>query len=227
MAKSTDSKKKAKNQKKAKRMVSKAVEYTPEERGLIAEFEGVSKSKLKPLKYKTVKIEGDNVEMTLDIDPQKSELIYPTLARTFGTHQIDFALNILDKTRDAILVNNRPEGEVVEKLLNLVSATMMELAPRDGFEGMLISQMIAVYHHAMDCFRMATIKDNRRKMDIYSSLQNQGIKLMRTYVAQMEALKKYRTGGQQKMIVEHVHVNEGGQAVIGNMTKGGGDEGKK
>jgi len=46
-------------------------------------------------------------------------------------------------------------------------------------------------------------------------------------MAQMEALKKYRTGGQQKMIVEHVHVNEGGQAIVGNVNPGGGGSNDK
>jgi hypothetical protein len=51
-------------------------------------------------------------------------------------------------------------------------------------------------------------------------------KLMRTFTAQMEALRKYRTGGEQKVTVQHVHVNDGGQAVVGNVShKGGG--GKK
>ena len=38
---------------------------------------------------------------------------------------------------------------------------------------------------------------------------------------QMEALKKYRTGGEQKVTVEHVSVNAGGQAIIGNVETGG------
>ena len=53
-------------------------------------------------------------------------------------------------------------------------------------------------------------------------------KLMRTYVSQVEALRRLRQGGSQLVRVEHVHVNEGGQAIIGNVTPGnkkhGGDE---
>ena len=50
----------------------------------------------------------------------------------------------------------------------------------------------------------------------------QATKMLRTFIAQMDALKKYRTGGQQKMVVEHVHVNEGGQAIVGNINQKGG-----
>jgi hypothetical protein len=42
-------------------------------------------------------------------------------------------------------------------------------------------------------------------------------KLTRTYAAQMEALRRYRSGGEQKMTVQHVHVAEGGQAIVGNV----------
>ena len=37
----------------------------------------------------------------------------------------------------------------------------------------------------------------------------------------MEALKRYRTGGEQKVTVEHVTVNAGGQAIVGQVSGGG------
>jgi hypothetical protein len=41
-------------------------------------------------------------------------------------------------------------------------------------------------------------------------------RLLRAYAAQVEALLRLRNGGSQIVRVEHVHVHEGGQAVIGN-----------
>jgi hypothetical protein len=38
-------------------------------------------------------------------------------------------------------------------------------------------------------------------------------KLARTF--KIEALKRYRSGGEQKVTVEHVHVHKGGQAIVG------------
>jgi hypothetical protein len=46
-------------------------------------------------------------------------------------------------------------------------------------------------------------------------------KLVRTFAAQVEALKRYRTGGEQTVRVERVTVNEGGQAIVGNVSHGG------
>ena len=40
---------------------------------------------------------------------------------------------------------------------------------------------------------------------------------MKAYAMQTEVLRRLRTGGQQTVRVEHVHVNHGGQAVIGNV----------
>jgi hypothetical protein len=45
-------------------------------------------------------------------------------------------------------------------------------------------------------------------------------KLARTFAAQVEALKRYRTGGDQKVTVEHVTVNQSGQAIVGNIAHG-------
>ena len=45
-------------------------------------------------------------------------------------------------------------------------------------------------------------------------------KLGRAFAAQVEALRKLKNGGSQFVRVEHVHVNGGGQAVIGNVANG-------
>jgi hypothetical protein len=55
-------------------------------------------------------------------------------------------------------------------------------------------------------------------------------KLARTFAVQVEALKRYRTGGEQKVTVQHVTVNEGGQAIVGTVSPapiGGGGMSKK
>ena len=51
-------------------------------------------------------------------------------------------------------------------------------------------------------------------------------KLARTFASQVEALKKYRPAGEQTIKVQHVTVNDGGQAVVGTVTTGGGEERK-
>jgi hypothetical protein len=45
-------------------------------------------------------------------------------------------------------------------------------------------------------------------------------RLARTFAAQVETLKKYRTGGEQKVTVQHVSVNDNTQAIAGNVSTG-------
>ena len=40
---------------------------------------------------------------------------------------------------------------------------------------------------------------------------------MRAFTTQFEAYRRLRHGGDQYVRVEHVHINEGAQAVIGNV----------
>ena len=44
-------------------------------------------------------------------------------------------------------------------------------------------------------------------------------RLARTFTAQVETQRKHRNGGQSKVIVEHVTVNKGGQAIVGQVQK--------
>jgi hypothetical protein len=43
-------------------------------------------------------------------------------------------------------------------------------------------------------------------------------KLARTFAAQTEALKRYRSGGEPNVTVRHVSVSDGGQAIVGSVT---------
>jgi hypothetical protein len=44
-------------------------------------------------------------------------------------------------------------------------------------------------------------------------------KFARTFTTQMEALKRYRSGGEHKVTVQHVSVSEGGQAIVGTVNQ--------
>ena len=92
--------------------------------------------------------------------------------------------------------------------------------PQDEIEGLLAVQMVGVHNMAMETISRAMLGGQTfegKNVNI-----NQATKMFRTFIAQMDALKRYRTGGQQKMIIEHVNVNEGGQAVVGVINQGGG-----
>lgn len=102
--------------------------------------------------------------------------------------------------------------------LNTAIATVAGVEPRDNLEATLAVQMATVHMAAMRHSRLMLTADSIERLEIQERTVN---KLMRTFTSQMEALRKHRNGGNQKVVVEHVYVGEGGQAIIGNVTHGG------
>ena len=72
---------------------------------------------------------------------------------------------------------------------------------------------------------MATMTFARRLANVETIPQQDSAeralnKLARTFTTQIEALKRYRSTAQQKVTVEHVTVQAGGQAIVGNVSHG-------
>lgn len=103
-------------------------------------------------------------------------------------------------------------------------AILTGIQPRDELEGLPAAQMISVHNMAMRTMDLAML--GGQTFEGKKSNVNYATKMLRTFMTQMETLKRYRTGGQQKMIVEHVHVGEGGQAIVGTVHQGGGKNDK-
>jgi hypothetical protein len=98
-----------------------------------------------------------------------------------------------------------------------------DIAPRDGVEKMLAVQMIAAHSTAMRCV-VAAMSGKQTFAGMEASI-NLATKLMRTYTSQIEALNRHRTKARQTVVVKHVHVHEGGQAIVGNVAEGEGGGG--
>lgn len=101
---------------------------------------------------------------------------------------------------------------------NFVISVIRAVEPKDGLEAMLAAQMGAIHAATMMLAKRLNHVDTIPQQDSAERALN---KLARTFATQMEALKRYRTGGQQKVLVEHVTVNAGGQAIVGTVTHGG------
>ncbi len=115
-------------------------------------------------------------------------------------------------------------GKSAEKHANFISAIFAETEPQDAVEAMLISQMTATH------IAMTTLSERmsyQESTDIRESLERSITRLSRTYLAQMDALKKHRAKAQQVVRVERVTVHEGGQAIVGDVNHGGRVEHEK
>ena len=59
--------------------------------------------------------------------------------------------------------------------------------------------------------------------DIRQDYIKQAMLLSRTYAQLLETLTKKRNIGNQKITVQHLNVEGGDQAIVGNVSKGGGE----
>ena len=96
-----------------------------------------------------------------------------------------------------------------------VTLALEKLAPRDTLEAMLSVQIVGVHAQAMNYMRLAAHRDQTSAgEELYVNLAT---RLMRTFAALTEALTRHRRKGGQKMRIEHVHVYQGGQAIVGQV----------
>lgn len=134
------------------------------------------------------------------------------MIKTMGTKSVKAATLLLEQVAELYTGNNDQLDKV-----NYALSLIHNIAPRDDVEAMLVSQMLATQFLSMECSKKAGSVDNYEVRKIELTMAN---RLMNTFTSQMITLNKYRGNGQQKMTVEHVHVNEGGQAIIGNVGSG-------
>ena len=95
------------------------------------------------------------------------------------------------------------------------------LKPRDGAEGMLAQQMVGTHFAVVECLRRAA-HPNQTVEGRNMALKHPH-KLMALDARQLETLNKHRGKRQQKVTVEHLRVEAGGQAIVGTVQGGNRD----
>jgi transcriptional regulator with AAA-type ATPase domain len=103
-----------------------------------------------------------------------------------------------------------------ERALNFMLSIVKGVQPRDQLEAMLATQMAAIHELILTYARRLAHTETMPQQDSAERALN---KLARTFTTQMEALKRYRSSGEQKVTVQHVSVSDGGQAIVGNVTQ--------
>ncbi len=96
------------------------------------------------------------------------------------------------------------------------SISMVEaIAPQDGMEELLTMQMVALHQAAMACSSEALHPDvPAERKDANLAMM---VKLTDAYAKHMAVLDKHRRRASQTVVVEHVNVESGGQAIVGHV----------
>ena len=134
------------------------------------------------------------------------------LADVFGTEDKALQDRLLSQAAGAVSDFSGRELTTFD----YIAAAMHGMAPRDSLEGMLSTQIVAGHTLAMTLLERAALP-NQADLVVEVNV-NRAVKLMRVTVELIAALGRYRGKGEQKMTVEHVHVHQGGQAIVGPVT---------
>lgn len=171
-------------------------------------------SKRKPPKLK-VKVKG---APGAGLEPDGDAISYYLAAfEATGAKHTDMARHVLDQVRE-IRLDSSDDVDGMNRNL----ATLHSLGAQDSLEGLLMAQMVGVHNLAMEFMKRALRGEDTDHVEMNVNRAN---KCLRTFTAQVETLNRHRGKGQQKMIVEHVHVHEGGQAIVGVVDGQGGLKG--
>jgi len=123
-----------------------------------------------------------------------------------------------DRMQQALeLLGVLPASSVERREIGAEAATyrLLGISPRDPIEGMMATQMLALHAATIDCARRAALPE--QDSDVRRGELNLAQKTSRAFTQLVDTLDRRRRGGEQKMIVEHVHVHAGGQAIVGNV----------
>lgn len=152
-------------------------------------------------------------------NPEALEVAYPldeTQVRTFettGFSDKDAGMKLLSQ-----VANAQASSEAVFNQ-NAAFAMLNGIAPENPLEGLLAAQAVAAHNLSMEFSRRAMVSDKAEDVDRNI---NRASKMMRAFTAQVEALQKLRSKGQQTIQVQHIQVNQGGSAIVGDVHQGAG-----
>jgi hypothetical protein len=137
--------------------------------------------------------------------------------KAIGGSMSDDWNNILANQTIQTLWLKNADAEKIRRQRHAAVDALIGIAPRDEFEGMIASQLVACHNASMECYRRAMIGE--QTLEGRRENLSQANKLSRTYAALLDALNRHRGKGQQKVTVEHVHVHSGGQAIVGTVER--------
>jgi hypothetical protein len=149
-------------------------------------------------------------------DPAKKRGILKAIG---GSACDDWNNIVANQAIQAVWAFKNTDPEEKKRQVTATLSALVGIKPRDECESMIGAQLVACHNAAMECYRRAMLCE--QTFEGRQENLNQANKLSRTYTTLLEALNRHRGKGQQKVTVEHVHVHDGGQAIVGNVEGGG------
>jgi hypothetical protein len=137
---------------------------------------------------------------------------YEALLKALGTRDRNVAKGLFGQLLDASAGGpDKFDGDGLFFMLGVIKGAKL----RDSSDAMLVAQMAAVHMATMQLSGQLARADNLAQQESAARALNQ---LSRTFTAQYEAFKRSCAGGEPKLAVQNVSVNQGAQAIVTNVT---------
>lgn len=109
---------------------------------------------------------------------------------------------------------------------NIVLQSLSEQQPKDIHEARLCAQAAALYSQGLNYLvraRSVLFDDETLAKDHWHMiLMKAATKLLDLHTKTVMELARYKQNGEQRIVVQHVQVNDGGKAIVGGILNGGG-----
>ncbi len=155
------------------------------------------------------KRKASNIPSPIWVRVEPSDAIEAT-----GTNDPELAQRLLNQIYETLWMPAESSEEERFRRVRAAIAALRGIKPQDEIEGMLATQMVATHSAAMECFRLSMIQGQTFK-GRDNNLRH-AAKLLSIFAKQLETLNRNRGKGHQKVTVEHVNVESGGQAMVGH-----------
>ena len=150
-------------------------------------------------------------------NPDETKALMKKVAKILGSVSTDFGEYMLESILQCCWLDTSDKAKLSQIASTNVSI-LKSIAPKNELESMLATQLITTHHAVIECYRRAMLP-NQTFEGRDMALRHAG-KLTKSFADLLSALNKHRGKGQQKITVEHVTVENGAQAIVGNVTGG-------
>ena len=149
----------------------------------------------------------------------KREYMDYAVEKLFGTSNFKLAMETANRAAMSL-----PHGMTDEEKYNLIFGSSQEMKPKDILEARLCTKETTLYTTAMQYMMRAerNLESNELGSNLWhETYMNYAIKLLRLHNETVQTLDRLRRK-EQRIVVQHVTVNDGGQAAILTKIDGGG-----
>ncbi len=159
--------------------------------------------------------------ITRSSDQQAAGDVFKSMLSTaLGTKTSEVALSLLEQVIQLEHPTTTMEPARINTIRMNAMAMLLEMQTTTATEAMLAAQMVGTHRAAMMFLANATKPEDC--FDARDRNVVRALRLMQLFTEQVEAMAKLKgKSGQQRVVVEHVNVAAGGQAIVGAVTTGG------